>query len=463
MQPILVEPEPKAADNDGLNLSTILQVLPAAIYTTDSAGYITSYNDAAATLWGAAPELGVSRYCGPWKLFWPDRTPLPHDRCPMALALQERRAIHGIEALGERRDGSRVPFLAYPTPLFNADGKLIGAVNMLIDITERKSDEKAARRLAAIIESSEDAIIAKDLNGIITDWNESATRLFGYAADEAIGHSVTMLIPPERQDEEPNILAKIRRGERIEHYETIRQRKDGSLIEISLTVSPIRNLRGEVVGASKIARDISGKRRAEEQKNLLLREMNHRIKNLFAVSSSLVGLSGQHTTSVPELVADLRNRFSALASAHSLTLTKTSDDIAHKPGTTLHSLARTVLLPYLGEKSHRLKISGHDWSIADTDVTDFALLLHEFTTNAAKYGALSGSTGSIDIECTEKGDETTLVWRERGVENANAGDLESGFGSVLIRATVEHSLQGTFSQSLSGDGLELTIKFSRSR
>jgi PAS domain S-box-containing protein len=456
VQPILVKPE--AADNDGLNLSAILQVLPAAIYTTDSAGYITSYNNAAAALWGSAPELGVSRYCGPWKLYWPDRTPLPHDQCPMALALRERRAIHGIEALGERQDGSRIPFLAYPTPLFNAAGDLVGAVNMLIDITERKTDEKAARRLAAIIESSDDAILAKDLNGIITDWNESATRLFGYTAEEAIGQSVTILIPPERHDEEPEILAKIRRGERIEHYETIRQHKDGSLIDISLTVSPILNRRGEVIGASKIARDISDQRRAEVQKNLLLREMDHRIKNLFAVSGGLVSLSGQHAASVADLVSDLRSRFAALANAHSLTLTSASDDVTHKPATTLHALARTILTPYLGKESPRLTITGCDRNIADAEVTGFALLLHEFATNAAKHGALSTSTGKIDIECSEDGKEMTMIWREHGSEGATEHNVESGFGSILIRATIEHSLKGTFSQAFADDGMELTIK-----
>ena len=450
-------------EQHGLNLSAILQVLPAAVYTTDAAGYITSFNRAAATLWGFSPVIGETRYCGPWALYLPDHTPLPVEQCPMAIALMERRAIHGIELMGERADGTCISFLAYPTPSFNAAGDLIGAVNMLIDITDRKVDEKAARRLAAIVQSSEDAIIAKDLNGIITDWNEGATRLFGYAAEEAIGRSVTMLIPLDRHDEEPGILARIRRGERIEHYETIRQHKDGSPIDISLTVSPILNRKGDVIGASKIARDISDRRRAEEQKNLLLREMNHRIKNLFAISSSLVSLSGQHAGSVPELVSDLRSRFSALANAHSLTLTAAAEDITHKPETTLHSLARTVLLPYLGENNPRLQVTGTDWAVAGADITSFALLLHEFATNAAKHGALSTPSGTIAIECSEVEDEMTLVWREHGVADSTVDNLEAGFGSVLIRATVEHTLRGTFRQTLGDDGIELTVAFPRSR
>src|SRR4029077_3765260 len=126
-----------------------------------------------------------------------------------------------------------------------------------VDITERKRAEEVAQRLASIVESSDDAILSKELNGIFMSWNHGAEHLFCYSADEMLGKSVTILIPAERQDEEPQILGRIRRGERIEHYETIRLRKDGSLIDISLSVSPIKGAGGKIIGASKIARDIS--------------------------------------------------------------------------------------------------------------------------------------------------------------------------------------------------------------
>ncbi|HEX2652564.1 MAG TPA: PAS domain S-box protein, partial [Xanthobacteraceae bacterium] len=146
------------------------------------------------------------------------------------------------------------------------------------DITERKHAERAAQRLVAIVESSDDAIISKDLNGIIRTWNRGAERLFGYRADEAIGRPITMLIPPDRQNEEPSILERIRRGEHTEHYETVRRRKDGSLVDISLTVSPIRDGYGKIFGASKIAHDIS-ERKASEAK---LRDSEYRLQELLA-------------------------------------------------------------------------------------------------------------------------------------------------------------------------------------
>ena len=120
----------------------LLDALPVAVYTTDAAGRITYYNEAAVTLWGHRPMLGSSEWCGSWKLYWPDGTPMPHDQCPMAVALKEDRAVRGLEAACERPDGTRVPFIPYPAPLHDESGQLIGAVNMLVDITERKRTEE---------------------------------------------------------------------------------------------------------------------------------------------------------------------------------------------------------------------------------------------------------------------------------------------------------------------------------
>ena len=246
----IVRPRRRNSSEDGDGYyRKVLEGLPAAIYTTDALGQITYYNEAAEKLWGHRPEIGNSEWCGSWKLFWPDGRALPHGECPMALAIKEKRQIRGMEAVAERPDGSRVPFIPYPTPLFDADGELIGAVNMLVDISDRKQAEEALQRLAAIVESSDDAIISKDLNGIITTWNKGAERVFGYKADEIVGKPVLLLIPEEHQDEEPIILSRVRKGEHIDHYETVRRHKSGSLIDISLTVSPIRGAGGKVIGA----------------------------------------------------------------------------------------------------------------------------------------------------------------------------------------------------------------------
>lgn len=143
---------------------------------------------------------------------------------------------------------------------------------------ERIRAQKAAQQLVAIVESSHDAIVSKDLDGIIKTWNRGAERLFGYSAEEAVGKSITMLIPPDRLDEEPGILSRIRRGEMVDHFETVRRRKDGSLFDISLTISPVRDANGRIVGASKIARDISERKEADAK----LKESERRLQELLA-------------------------------------------------------------------------------------------------------------------------------------------------------------------------------------
>jgi PAS domain S-box-containing protein len=260
-------------------------------------------------------------------------------------------------------------------------------------VTDRVPAEETAQRLASIVRFSDDAIISKDLNGVISSWNNGAERLFGYTAEEAVGKPVTLLIPPDQPDEEPKILDRIRRGEPIEHYETIRRRKDGSLVDISLTVSPIRDATGKVIGASKVARDITERRRAHEQQQLLLREMDHRVKNLFSLAGSIVTLSARSARTPAELAKSVVDRLAALARAHALTLSNPSTATcpADHPAK-LHALIKTIVTPYQAQTSaghERITVHGADAPVSTNSVTSLALLLHEFATNAAKYGALS--------------------------------------------------------------------------
>ncbi|MBO0696587.1 MAG: PAS domain S-box protein, partial [Verrucomicrobia bacterium] len=206
------------------------------------------------------------RFCGSHRLYYPDGRPMPHEQCPMARALRrEKLAPKDLEIVVEQPDGGRRHVIASPRVLTNKGGKIVGALSCLYDVTEFKRAETAAMRLAALVRSSHDAIVVKDLKGIITDWNQSAQRIFGYKPKEIIGKSILKLIPKDRRPEESEILRRIGSGESIEHYETVRRRKDGRLIDVSLTISPIKDANGKVVGASKIARDITQRKAAERQ------------------------------------------------------------------------------------------------------------------------------------------------------------------------------------------------------
>ena len=448
------------ADADLSRLHLLLDALPVAIYTTDPAGRITFYNQAAAELWGRRPELGNNEWCGSWRLYWPDGTPMAHDECPMAIALKERRRLKGAEAIAERPDGTRIPFLAYPSPLIDDAGVLLGAVNMMVDITERKRTDHSGQLLASIVDSSDDAIASKDLNGIITSWNKGAEHLFGYTAEEAVGKSITILIPADRLDEEPQVLARIRRGERIDHYETVRRRKDGSLIDISLTVSPVKDTSGRIIGASKIARDITERRRAREQQTLLLREMSHRVKNLFAVASGVVTLSARSADSPASMAQAVRERLDALTRAHELTrpgLIGSAQD--SNRDTTLDALVRTILSPYVDweKERERVSIRGADIPIGANAVTSLALLLHEFATNAAKYGALASDSGRLRVTWSDEQDQLVIEWQEHGGPVIDGPPQCEGFGSLLARRIVSGQFGGRLVHDWKPEGVKIRL------
>jgi PAS domain S-box-containing protein len=265
---------PQAPGNFSINIlngesnehtaAVLFENLPVAIYTCDQSGYIQSYNKAAVKLWGCEPVIGKDMWCGSWKIFRPDGEPLPLDTCPMAITLKEKRAVEGEEIMVQRPDGTMRNVLPYPVPTFNTSGELTGAINTLVDITDQRKYDAQQSMLAAIIESSDDAIISKTLDGIITSWNNAAEKMFGHTSDEAIGKRITLIIPRERLDEEHHIIEKIRNSEKVDHFETVRITKTGERLPISLTVSPIKNANGQVVGASKIARNISVQKMAEE-------------------------------------------------------------------------------------------------------------------------------------------------------------------------------------------------------
>jgi PAS domain S-box-containing protein len=424
-------------EDDGF-FRQILDVLPAAVYTTNAAGQITYFNEAAAALWGCRPELGSSEWCGSWKLYWPDGRPLPHDQCPMAIALKEGRPIRGIGAIAERPDGSRVPFMPFPTPLYGASGELLGAVNMLVDVTDRNRASEYEQRLISIVTSSDDAILSKDLNGIITSWNRGAEQLFGYTAEETVGKPVTMLIPTERRDEEPKILQRIRSGERIDHYETIRRRKDGSLVEISLTVSPVKNAEGEIIGASKIARDITERRRAQEQQALLLGEMKHRVRNTLATVQAIA------TQTLRSAASEDRDAFlarlRALAGAHDLL---TLERWNQAP---IGDVVAGALNAFQGSHGERIAIAGPKDAVLDAHKSMLlAMALHELSTNAIKYGALSNQSGQVSVRWDlVPGDEAQrlkFVWQESGGPPVKPPERR-GFGSVLIERALQRELGG---------------------
>jgi PAS domain S-box-containing protein len=315
--------------------------------------------------------------------------------------------------------------------------------------------------LASIVESSQDAIISKTINGIITSWNRGAEQLFGYQAEEVVGKPITILIPEDRLDEEPAILAKLRAGQKVDHFDTIRRRKDGSLLDISLTISPIRDANGTIVGASKIARDVSSRKLEEERQRLLLGEMHHRVKNLFALTSGLITMASKSAASPAELAASMRQRLSALASAHDLTLTSLDGAEQRDERATLHQLLEKVVAPYQDEFRERISMAGPDFPVAQSHTTKIALLFHELATNAAKYGALSASEGKVAITTKVVDDHVILAWEETGGPSVTEPEALPGFGTILIDS-IARGFPATVDRDWEADGLCVTFEIALS-
>jgi len=311
-----------------------------------------------------------------------------------------------------------------------------------------------AQRLALIVESSDDAIVSTDTEGLITTWNRGAERLLGYRPEEVIGRPIMMLIPPEREDEEPAIIEQILRGEHIEHYETVRMKRNGERVDVSLTVSPIRDHSGAIVGVSKIGRDISERKRAEDQQRLLIGEMNHRIKNLFAVAAGIVGAGARSATTAKELADTAQARLAALGRANELTLACGNDALSPPRPAQLGDLVEAILAPY-EDGGERVRINGPAIECGTHAASNFALMLHEFATNCVKYGALSRPEGKLAVTW-RLGPDFVLTWAEHQPEPIEAEVGKEGFGSRLVKAS-SSALSAELIRDWRPNGLVITL------
>jgi PAS domain S-box-containing protein len=357
-------------------LASLLTLSYEPMFAWQLNGPIEFWNTGAERLYGFAPEEAIGHSSHALL-----QTKFPVEFTEFIAQLRNERYWSG-ELRHICKDGREV--IVESRLQLLSDGTVI-EVNR--DVTERKQIEADLRKtenwLVSIIQSSDDAIVSKNLDGIITNWNNGAERVFGYTAEEAVGQPITIVIPQDRQDEERTILTRIRRGERIDHFETVRQRKHGSLIVVSLTISPIKNAEGEIVGASKVARDITEQKRSQEQINTLAREAEHRSKNLLANVQAMVNLS--QAGAVDELKKAIEGRIQALSNVHSLFVA------TRWIGAGLLTIARQELAPYSQTGEKRVRIEGPELLLEPDAAQAVAVTLHELATNAAKYGSLSES------------------------------------------------------------------------
>lgn len=324
--------------------------------------------------------------------------------------------------------------------------------------TNRKRNSTADQMLAFIVESSHDAIVSKDLDGIVTSWNQGAERLLGYKASEIVGRPLSILIPLDRREEDDKVFERLRRGELVEPYETVRTRKDGTTVDVLLTASPIRDATGQVIGVSKIARDITQRKRADELRELFIAEMRHRAANLAAVINAIASQSRpKHSPVVDAYIERFTGRLQTILSAGDLIIASSSrtPDLAE--------ILRTAISPFaVALPTSRITLSGPSLAVSEPLAGGLALAVHELATNALKYGALSNEEGTVELTWNVtpevEGARVVIEWRERGGP-AVSPPQRTGFGSRVINSAVRSAEDSSITCEYERDGLRCQFSF----
>jgi PAS domain S-box-containing protein len=433
----------EATPDNAERLASLLTLSYEPMFAWQLNGPIEFWNTGAQRLYGFAPEEAIGHSSHALL-----QTKFPVEFNELITQLQNERYWSG-ELRHICKDGREV-IVESRLQLLD-DGTVIEVNRDTADRKQIEDDQQQLSFLAAIVQSSDDAIASKNLDGIITSWNKGAEGVFGYTAEEAIGQPITIVIPQDRQDEERRILTRIRRGERIEHFETIRQHKHGNLIWVSLTISPVKNAEGKIVGASKTARDITEQKRTGEQIATLAREAEHRSKNLLANVQAMVNLS--QADSVADLKKAIEGRIQALANVHSLFVA------SRWIGAELSTIAQQELAPYSATGEKRVRTDGPQVLLAPDIAQAVAVTLHELATNAVKYGALSTTNGHIDLKWSQEANgRLNLRWIETGGPTV-LPPTRRGFGGRIIEQMIAQ-LKGDTRFDWRAEGLvcEITLR-----
>ncbi|HEY1231808.1 MAG TPA: PAS domain S-box protein [Candidatus Binatia bacterium] len=361
-----------------------------------------------------------------------------------------------------RPDGVEVPIDDSAAPINDATGHILGVVLVFRDITERRRAEKTQATLAAIVESSEDAIVSKDLDGRIMTWNVGAERLFGYRQEEVIGKSITLIIPPDRTGEEVIILQRIRNGERVEHYETVRVRKDGSPIDISLTVSPVKSADGTIVGASKIARDITERKKmerqlleADRQKDNFIAILAHELRNPLSPIRNAVKILEMERPDDHDLLA-----YCDLIDKEAMQINRLLDDLLDISRITTGKLsfqkeaidiatavnaAIETSRPVINEAGHNLTINLPAQPLmVEADPMRLAQVFSNLLNNAAKF---TEAGGDIRVDVARQDGQVVVRIKDSGI----------GMSPELLNKVFDMFVQGETTAARSGLGLGLTL------
>ena len=447
----------------------LFEIGPVAIYSCNASGVILDFNRRCAELWGRKPIPGDNneRFSGAFKMFWPDGGYMPHDQCPMANVLSGKiPEARDVEVHVERPDGTRIIVLKNIRPLKNQRGKITGAINSFFDVTERQAAQDAVRaseaRFRMLFEFIDEGFCTLEKldtrAGELSDFRylsanagfEKQTGVGGVA-----GKTIREAFPDEPQEWFDTYDAVMATGE------PIRFERDLASQGRTLELFAFRFEDDAVLKVGVIFLNVSLRKHHEERQELLLKEMDHRIKNLFAIVGGMVTLSARSATTPKELAQNIQGRLGALASAHQMIRPGPSTAPATKRETTLGDLIQKVLSPYAELAGSggvaRTEIGGPEIAVGAEAATNVALVMHELATNAAKYGALSVPGGRVRISWVVAKGRLALSWEEKDGPAITTPPEREGFGSVLARRSVEGGLGGDVKFHWYPDGLVVLV------
>ena len=352
------------------------------------------------------------------------------------------------------RDGLYRWFLSRAMPIRDEDGNVVRWFGTNTDITEHLEEAERNAQLATIVATSADAIISMSNEGIILSWNPGAERMFGYTAEEVIGQSERLLFSPDAVEEFEDKYRHLRHGDHVLR-DTVRRRKDGTLIDVAINAAPMRRPDGRILGFSAVFRDITEPKRVETHLRVVMRELSHRTKNLLAVIIAMVRQTARSSSDVAVLQSQLIQRLQSLSASHDLLV---AEDWT---GASIEELIRAVLQPFIGDASEALECQGQSVFVNATAAQNLGLVLHELATNAAKYGALSTPAGRVRVTWSFDRDANGALrlfvrWVERSGPNVQQPSVK-GFGHVVIERVAGQALNADVTYEFPADGVRWSI------
>jgi PAS domain S-box-containing protein len=366
------------------------------------------------------------------------------------------RMMSGEKFSLERKAATGENFIVHFVPLKNERDEVDSGLVMAMDITDIKQAEEKSAKLAAIIESSDDAIISKTLESVITSWNDSAERMFGYSADEMIGESIYKLIPPDRQEEEPRILARLKGGDRVEHFETKRLTKDGRLIDVSLTISPIKDPQGNIIGLSKIARDVTERKLDENRKNDFIGMVSHELKTPLTSLTAIIQVATAKlknsddvflASAMEKASIQVRKMIGMINGFLNISRLEAGKIMVDKQTFDLDELLNEILEETdIIVTTHQITLSDCSCVKVHADREKISSVISNFISNAVKY---SPKGKLIEINCKLQDNEVILSVKDEGMGIA-PHDLDKIFDRY-------YRVEANHTQHISGFGIGLYL------